>query len=313
MDTNTICAVMDRASGATRPRFQIGASFRTEFDASGSRLVTLGKRITLWDVRAGKRIATGPSLKHASSVDVSPDGCLVAAKNTLGEVLVLDAKTLEEVARFSGKPYGEGTGVRFTNDSKAIVDGSWAGHLIVRDALTGEVVWDELEGDESVMPLAPSRDRRVWAYVRTPRGTGSRSVRVLVRSWPFDRHEARLVAEKEHVNALAVDSTGELLALTAWPSIEVWQLGRQPGEGAFLLRALERGAVSGTGDGLDWHPQSTFVAQAGANRATVFTAQLETFWSVKSLYASDVRFTSDGALLAVGDWSKGAVYEWPPG
>src|SRR5690242_4498666 len=62
----------------------IGASFKARFGPSGRRLVTRRKRITLWDIEAGKRIATGPPLRHAASVDVWPDGRLVVAKNTIG-------------------------------------------------------------------------------------------------------------------------------------------------------------------------------------------------------------------------------------
>lgn len=61
------------------------------FDDSGQRLVTLGKRITLWNVARRERIAKGPSLAHAAQVDFSPDGKVIVAKNTLGDVLLVDA------------------------------------------------------------------------------------------------------------------------------------------------------------------------------------------------------------------------------
>jgi hypothetical protein len=183
----------------------------------------------------------------------------------------------------------------------------------VRDALSGEIMWEELEDNGMVTSLAVTRDRKLWSYVRTTLDERIPHDRVLVRSWPFDQSEPTLVTEAARISALALDDTGELLALRRWPSIEIWTLGRRPAGSAAPVHTLDWQAVSGTGEALDWHPQSTFLALSGADRATVFTAQLGAFWSVKSAYASDVRFTSDGALLAVGDWSNGAMYEWPPG
>jgi hypothetical protein len=55
----------------------------------------------------------GPALPHAIHVDFSPDRALVVAKNTLGDVVVLDGATLEERARFPGRPHGEGADSAF--------------------------------------------------------------------------------------------------------------------------------------------------------------------------------------------------------
>jgi hypothetical protein len=224
----------------------------------------------------------------------------------------MDGETLAEAARFSGKPYGEGTGAYFAPDGRAIVDGSWRGHLLVRDAFTGEVLWEELEVDEGVTPFVTTGDRALWAYVRVPREAGSGHDRVCVRSWPFGEGEATVVLEKEHVGALAVDDRGELLALTDWPSLEVWRLPKHPEGAASLLHALDWPASSGTGEALDWHPGSDVLAYAGAGGAAVLTARLEPIWHIETMYPSDVRFAPDGSLLAVGDWSKGVVHDWPP-
>jgi hypothetical protein len=134
----------------------------------------------------------------------------------------------------------------------------------------------------------------------------------MIRRWPFDRNEPVLVAQADEVSALAVDDPGELMALCDWPRIEVWSLGTTAEGAATLRHALDWPALSGTGDALDWHPRSGLLAYSGAERAKVFTSELEPFWFTETESPSDVRFSDDGSLLAIGDWSKGAVHAWPP-
>ena len=122
------------------------------------------QQITLWNVSEGRRVASGPRFSHASSADFSPDGTLLAVKNTSGDVLVLSVPDLEEVSRLSGAGLGEGTPVRFAEDGKHIVDATWDGALMVRDALDGSLAWSET--GESVFRLERSRDRAVWTYDR---------------------------------------------------------------------------------------------------------------------------------------------------
>jgi len=100
---------------------------------------------------------------------------LLAVKNTSGDVLVLSVPDLQEVARLSGAGLGEGTPVRFAADGKHIVDATWGGVLMVRDAVDGSLAWSEK--GESVFRLERSRDRAVW----TPSADTTKG---LVLAWP---------------------------------------------------------------------------------------------------------------------------------
>jgi hypothetical protein len=160
---------------------------------------------------------------------------------------VLEGESLEELARFSGKPYGEGTDVRFGPCSEKIVDGSWQGHLLVRDARTGEVVWEDFEEDEAVTPLAVSRDRQAWTYVRGTRGAAGMRDRVVMRRWPFERDTAELLLAKPNVDALAIDDSGQLVALRAWPMLEVWRVAGAQTGAASLAKSITSEVISGTG------------------------------------------------------------------
>src|SRR5215207_6835159 len=122
------------------PGFRIGQSSQTRFDDQAEHLVTLGKRITLWSVAQRARIAKGPPLQNASSIDFAPGGRDVVAKNTRGDLLFMEVPTLDEKAHFSGHGFGDGTDIRFAPHGRHLIDGSWSGQLTVRDAATGDVV-----------------------------------------------------------------------------------------------------------------------------------------------------------------------------
>lgn len=92
-----------------KPGFRIGSSWVARFDDRRERLLTLGKRITVWDVAARTRLGVGPELSHASHAEFAPDGCRAVVKNTSGEIVVFDVASLDELSRFSGTGHGEGT------------------------------------------------------------------------------------------------------------------------------------------------------------------------------------------------------------
>jgi WD40 repeat protein len=272
-----------------KPGFRIGASFRARFDAHGERLVTLGKRITLWNVAARTRIGIGPPLRSPVHVDFSPDGAQVAAKGNEGEILVFDARSLAEVARFPGA----GTPpLRFSPCGRYLLDG-----LTIRDAASGQPVWQE--GGDTVFDLACTGDRRLWAYTQVSR----QRTRFFTRTWPFWDADPRPLP-LEHGVAIALTDDGRRLAVAAG-DVQVWDLDVEP-------TVLARRAVDGgTPDALSWSPDGTALAHCENRAAYVYDAELSELVSMPHLYGCDADFSPRGDLVAFGSWSKGIVIPRP--
>jgi WD40 repeat protein len=291
-----------------KPGFRTGASIRSRFDDRGERLATIGRRITVWDVSHRTRIGTGPHLRHVSHVGYSPDGKLLAAKNTAGDVLVVDAGSLTERGRYPGNPYGEGTGIHFSPCGRYLVDGSWNGHLLVRDAGSGAVVWREFHAGAMVSQLVRTRDRQVWAYTRQV--VGATDDELYLRAWPFDHHEPRVLMRKANLNAAAISADARHIALADTATLETWQVDPH---GPPTLTARHTGLPSsGTGVTLAWSPDGSTLAYAGGGTLRVFSAELEPLYELPMHYVSDVDWSADGRLLAAGDWSAGVMLPWPP-
>src|SRR5947208_5644907 len=73
-----------------KPGFRIGSSFRVAWSPDGRRLLTLGRRVAIWDVETRRRVADVKPFSYESSVAVSPAGDRFAVKNTQGTVAVVD-------------------------------------------------------------------------------------------------------------------------------------------------------------------------------------------------------------------------------
>jgi WD40 repeat protein len=286
-----------------KPGFRLGASFKARFSDDGAFLATLGQRPTLWNVADRAKLGKGPLLSHASEVDFSPDGAQLVVKNTSGDVLLLDVNSLEQRVAFSGKPFGEGTAIRFSPCGRYLFDGSWSGHLLVRSSESGEVVWDEHDPDAAIFHLQGTRDRQIWVYDRWTRPNRHC---FLVRAWPpWENEPLDLAIERGSRFAIAEDR--QRFAVVG-RDLEIWDISA-PQEPALLHRAAA--AQGGTGDSLAWSPDGEFLVHGADGAGRVFTGSLDEVRTAQVQYVSDAEFSPDGRLLALGDWSKGIVMAWP--
>ncbi|MGZ4391250.1 MAG: WD40 repeat domain-containing protein [Gaiellaceae bacterium] len=232
---------------------------------------------------------------------MSPNGDQVVVKNTLGDAVVLEIESLREELRLSGAAYGEGSAIRFSPCGEFVIDGSWRGDLLVRDAASGEVVLHE--GGGSITAIACTADRSRWLYTRA--GVGC-----VTRRWPFMEFEPTTYENGDFLrgpHAVAISSDGRRIVTASWQLIQTWQVD------ANRLDLLGEHSVptSGTDEAVAWSPAGTSVAYAGAGQALVLTPELHVLWRADFQYPSDVTYSPDGGLLAIGDWSSGAVIPPP--
>jgi WD40 repeat protein len=281
-----------------KPGFRIGASFRVAFSDDGRFLATVGKRSTLWDVQARKRHAAVKPFSHESEIDVAPASDRIVVKNTSGDVALFDIDLVTELVKLSGKPYGEGDQIRFSFDGKYVVDSSWNKDFLVRDSATGDVVWTS---DIPARRVTSGRDRMLWCFA-SEAGIG-------VQRWPLWAHDAVVFSypeDRSWLTSLALTDSGDRVVVATSDAVEIWALDRPTGSA--VVTASWPTARSGTGSAVSWHPSGELVAHAGGTFASILTAELEPVWHEQFPYPSDVTFSADGSLLAVGDWSKGAVF-----
>ncbi len=288
-----------------KPGFRIARSYEVAFSPMGDRLACIAVHVDLWDVESRARIARAHPFKHPSHVDFSPDGTRLAVKSTAGDVVVLNAATLDVVARHDGRRWGEGAQVLFSPDGQHLVDGSWRGALVVRDAVSGDVVHSEEDEGIMVQHLAATPDRRIWVqaiWLHPARGG-----RVTIRRWPFSQERLDVRGE---CDAAALNASGSRLAVVGSRRLRVWDVAtlvRRPK----LIGESDELPISGTGRGVAWSPSGGLLALAGAGVIRLFSADAREVWRIELEYACSVAFSPSGELLACGAWSKGFVIATP--
>lgn len=281
---------------------KLSSSSGVRFSDDGSRLVSLGRRIALWDVLEGKRVAAAPQFSNPVSADFSPDGALLAIKNTSGDVLVLAVPDLSVAARLSGAGIGEGAGIRFTADGRHLVDASWTGILMVRDAIDGSIVW--AEKGPSVSRLVCTRDRMTWAYDRV-RGRGQTFVRV----WPFDAHEPEAVASIGGPLAVAVSDDGARVAAVS-DGLQVSDRHADSGDWCPPTRVFAA-PFDGQEHAVGWAPNGDLV-YAHEFAVHVFDRETLAPRGVRmAFHVLDFAISPDESTAAFAGREGGLVVDWP--
>jgi WD40 repeat protein len=288
-----------KQSAAPGDDFLIGVSFRVLFSPRGDALLSCGKRtVILWDVAERKKRWETTSLKDPSELAISPDGSRVAAKNTAGRVLLLDARD-GSVVRTLDKGRGEGAGPVFGADGNALVHGSWDGDLFVHDLVSGE---DKKRTYEGEMIRAIHRHDARWIVVRTPTtGSPRGGDRVAVYEGSV-LGEPSAEFELADLSHTAISPDGRFLVASRSHHGEIALV--KIADGSVVATAPAK--FGGTGAAIRWSGERVGSIQEG--RVELYRpASLERTASVDLVYPADVAFSPDGSVVALGSWSEGVV------
>ena len=117
-----------------RKRINLKVSYKVAFSPDGQLLAVIGRDVVSWDFPRGEKRFRVHPLSHPSHVAFSRSGDRLAVKNTAGRIVILDPATGQVAVDFGNKRDGEGCGPVFSPCDRYLVDGTWGGRLLVRDA-----------------------------------------------------------------------------------------------------------------------------------------------------------------------------------
>lgn len=214
--------------------FKLGVADRVEFSPDGKYLATLSQHINIWDVAAGKRIVKTRPLSHCSRITFSPCSRKLAVTNTSAHSVILDVpkgSILHDLKNSQGA--GEdGADPVFSKCGKYLVTGTRNGSLLVREIVSGRLVFEEKFPRELIEAVIPIGNGPEWLIHHQPRvvpGEDRLPASYLTRwKWPFANksYQIQKLPDDFLADKISPSPDGLLLAIIAWGRSSSFQIVR---------------------------------------------------------------------------------------
>jgi len=289
---------------------KVKGSYCVSFSPNGSACATLARDVSLWDIQSRKKSWRAHPVSHPLYATFSPEGDLIAVKSTSGRIVTLASKTGHVCRDFENDLEGEGSNPLFSHCGRFIVDGSWAGLLTVREASSGSVQFRREHKGTMIPRIHSVRSGSVWIVEYSPKATSDDRPPTddyfTVWSWPIPSVAPNTLSIRlPFIRGSAVSEDGLRLAVLFGAPPRDLRVYELPSE---RLSWSARVAVGGSGSELCWSRCCRFLASVQEDCIAVYDGASGTRLSVFSLpYPSDIDFSPDSRLIALGSWQAGEI------
>jgi WD40 repeat protein len=231
----------------TRSRSQVAWS------PDGSYLITAGKGIEIWDIKAKKLVISLMSQTYFVSVAWSRDGSKIAIGGTSGDksVRIFNGKTFSLITTLVSHMDQVNT-VAWSPDSTKLASGSFDGTVIIWEATTGKKISTfRLPKGGSVTSVAWSPSGKKFAV-----GSLDQTLRFLdINTWQLDKQ--LIVADGPFwVNSIAWSPDEKQIATVSISNVKIWDVAT-----AQLFMTLQ--VPNGSFDSVSWSSDGTKIATVG--------------------------------------------------
>jgi WD40 repeat protein len=289
----------------TKP-LPLQSCYQVAFSKTGELLVTLSRDVVGWSVRRRTKRFRVHSLSHPAHCDIHPSDSDIVVKNTAGQIALLDADQGKLIRMLAQPKRNEGSNILYSPCGEYVVDGSWTGELTVRSTQSGDIAFRKVFPGEMITRVTTTVKGDTWLVVHQPR-TMTRdkpptSAYVSLWNWPFTSPYDHVMSHENAIKAVALSPDAKGLCLVGDDSIGVMSLLSK----AFVCLAPY--SYSGTQFVATWSPDGQQIATVQENSFVFYVAQtMEKLYSIESSRASDVAYSPDGTLLALGSWNSGVL------
>jgi WD40 repeat protein len=296
---------------------KIGSSCRVAFSPDGTHLAAiaggLSGKVSVWNLEAGKCLFRVRPLSYLARMEFSPCGRRLVLKNTVGQIVVVDASSGRTLCDFdnAGEPgVSDGTHPLFSACGQLLVD-STGRELRVHNVNSGEIVFQKsyVEAGELIRSVVRLHGGTKWLLAHIAKfdaATGEEGEDYVTEwTWPFDRatpHRVSLDDTTGLRDILATD-TGRYLALRVWGglNLHVYSIDNLDHVFAASVPAAAH---------LRWSSNGRYLAAVDAGEVAIYAAddfQIVTRHSFKEL--NDFAFSPRGDCVVFGA-RNGVVAPW---
>jgi hypothetical protein len=292
---------------------RIGPSYELRFNPESNRAVSFGRNLCIWSLNARKKLLRAHPLSHPAHVHWSPGGDRLSVKSTSGELIVVNAESLEIIARLQTKKAGEGCEAVFSPSGDRILDGTWGGMLTTYDVATQSRQLEHSFPDSMITSIEPSPSGNISAIVVQPKdsaGLGSGPQHsIYIAEWSSSGLALRMIDRKFFkVAATAFNRTEDRLAIirdnVAFPEGCIEIIDTRNGH-RIASRAC---TLSPNGSSICWSADGGVIGTVERDGFGFYDVEsLDEVAREPWMYPAHVEFSRDGKYLALGAWSGGEI------
>jgi WD40 repeat protein len=283
------------------PSFSLRRSYHVYFSPTGYWLAVIERgAVAVWNIEQRKRVAA-LKLGKVNSADFSPDEQYLVAKSTRGELVLWNWRTDEVIAEIKEND-SQGTRPLFTECGGFILDGSWNGTLVVRDAKT-LAICSESQSSEPVRSVDHNKATGQFLALRLDRTSPEKKNTIEF----YKINEGQL----ELINSIPVawkqtlarfSPSGQLICLSSGSGLEIIDIQ------SLQVQSIIEGESPNLASDVCWSPDETTIAACQRLRKKIAFFDARDFRELGSISVdnvSGVDYSADGKYIAVGSWTSG--------
>lgn len=282
------------------------------FSQSGRFLGQVGRRVVVYDVPTRTRVVRSEwHYPHPAAIAFGKSDDWFAVRSTTGAIAVARIPTGEPLSRLSPPSDVADDSGLFVAPADHLVEACSSGTLRVRQVQGLRVEYVEQHPDLMLGPVATSPDRLTWVFAlggKQIEGAEPTLGRIELRVWPFTIGTRTVLREEAGVVAgLALSPDGDQFAI----------LERRVGDPHYsiALASTRTGSVLSETASARWSPRRGFawssdgkwIIVGSGDGHDVLDSELRPIGTLKGEYSSDVAFSPDASLVALGYWGHGLV------
>ncbi|MFC5865311.1 WD40 repeat domain-containing protein [Acidicapsa dinghuensis] len=279
----------------------------------GNTLVCLSRRVNLFDLSSRKRIWSVLPFSHASEADFSPDGKILAVKNTSGRILALDSASGNVIHDYKNQKEGEGSEVFFSPEGNRLIDASWKGVITVRKLLEPTIVTEQSFPGEMIVRVSHDTTRRTWLFehhpVVRPGENWPSPPYLTIEKWPIGEGTAKVIALDLDISASATISpdASRICYVCIRRGLGRWIKVAQAIDGE-TLASSEEIKTGGPVRALAWSPDGRYIGTVQKRRFVFYKASdLSFVGEVPCTYPSSICFLPGKNDVVLGSWKASVL------
>jgi hypothetical protein len=296
------------------------ASYEIKISPEGKYLTRIGGKVYVLSANSYETVGCFDQIKNPSHIAFSPNGLLMAIKNTLGSIAVFNLNEMTYISTYK-LGGGDGSNIWFSADSKFIFNGDWEGNITKIDLFTktAEII---LNFDDSMIErIDYDSNKDTYYYHIFHRGLKTNQSYYSLVEWkyPFQKNKPIeiLLPRGYNYQQFSYNASNMCYAFST-----IYKVNDIAANGLLLIDSKDNSIINLiqmdiSYYGMNWTSDGKFMCVVGEQSSsdgvkTVKIIRYSDFKCVKAFYLKYpcyAEFSLDDRFLLIGTWNNGYIVD----